>query len=81
MGHRLQYDHTTITGYATDEKGRLHKKATDDFIHLRHQDPILMAKYFTVSSTSAAMQNDVVSAYSSDPFGYCGRNRLSNISR
>lgn len=43
MGHRLQYDHSTVIGYETDEKGHVHKRATDDFIHLRHQDPILMA--------------------------------------
>ena len=40
---RIEYDRTRIRGYRYDEKGRLTPKAEDDFIHLRQQDPILMA--------------------------------------
>ena len=43
MGQYIRYDHSKVTGYTTDDKGRIHRKATDDFVHLRQQDPILMA--------------------------------------
>lgn len=40
---RLMYDHSTVTGFRKKEKGGWDKVAVDDFVHLRHQDPILMA--------------------------------------
>ena len=43
MGHRLQYDHSVVRGLKRDEKGHMQYMTTDDFIHLRHQDPIIMA--------------------------------------
>ena len=43
MGRYIQYDHSKVTGYHKDEKGVYHHRKTDDFVHLRHQDPILMA--------------------------------------
>ena len=43
MGRYIQYDHSRVTGYRVDEKGLYHKKAEDDFIHLRQQDAILLA--------------------------------------
>ena len=43
MGRRLQYDHSVVTGTKLDEKGHMLYQTKDDFIHLRHQDPILMA--------------------------------------
>ena len=43
MGRMIYYDHSTVTGYHRDEKGTYHHRVTDDFIHQRQQDPILMA--------------------------------------
>ena len=43
MGHRIQYDRSHVVGYKRDEKGVMHHRATDDFVHQRYQDPILMA--------------------------------------
>ena len=43
MGRMIYYDHSTVTGYKLDEKGKVDHRVTDDFIHQRQQDPILMA--------------------------------------
>lgn len=43
MGRMIYYEHSTVKGYRKDEKGLYHKRAEDDFIHQRQQDPILMA--------------------------------------
>lgn len=43
MGRMIYYEHSTVTGFRKDEKGLYHKRAEDDFIHQRQQDPILMA--------------------------------------
>ena len=43
MGRMIYYEHRRVTGYKRDEKGNFRHKASDDFIHQRQQDPILMA--------------------------------------
>ena len=43
MGRILHYDHSTVTGYRKKESGGYDKVFTEDFVHLRHQDPILLA--------------------------------------
>ena len=39
----MRYDRSTVTGYRKKENGGYDKVFTEDFIHLRHQDPILLA--------------------------------------
>ena len=43
MGYRICYDHSTVTGYKRKENGGYEKPVTEDFIHQRQQDPVLMA--------------------------------------
>jgi hypothetical protein len=43
MGQWYRYDHSVVTGTKLDEKGHMKYIKKDDFVHLRHQDPILMA--------------------------------------
>ena len=39
----LHYDRSKVTGYRKKEKGGYEKAAVEDFVHLRHQNPILLA--------------------------------------
>ena len=43
MGRWLRYDHSVVKGLKLDEKGHMLYMTKDDFVHLRHQDPIIMA--------------------------------------
>lgn len=43
MGRRIQYDHSVVTGLKFEENGKMKYMTRDDFIHQRHQDPVLMA--------------------------------------
>lgn len=43
MGRRIQYDRSRVTGYRRKEKGGWQEVYTEDFIHQRQQDPILIA--------------------------------------